>query len=90
MNTFYFNTGVTPRTVHNPDFPYEYHKEMGNVIRDGVLLIPFECDAPKNSTLLFICEYPDLPESKLSDVIVREAFPKKAYPRYAYLRTKGE
>ena len=49
MNTFYFNTGVRPETVHNPSFPYEYHKKVGNVIRGGVLQCPFDCDAPEDA-----------------------------------------
>lgn len=54
MNTFYFNTGVRPHTIHNPEFPYEYHKKVGNVIRNGVFQIPFDCDVPENATLMFL------------------------------------
>lgn len=65
MNTFYFNTGVRPETVSN--FPYDYHRKQGHKIR-GTLLIPFDCEAPKNDTLMFLCDNPNLKEASLDNV----------------------
>jgi hypothetical protein len=87
MNTFYFNTGVRPETVHNPEFPYEYHRKKGHVIR-GTLLIPFDCDAPADSTLIYMCDNPDLPESKNPNVKVCEVFNSTMCSKYAYMRIK--
>ena len=81
MNTFYFNTGVRPERVSN--FPYEYHREVGNVIR-GTLCIPFDCDAPKDAKLLFMCGDDTLPRE--GDVIVREVFNTSSQSKYAYFR----
>ena len=64
MRTFYFDTGVQPHTVQNPKFAYDYHKQSGHVIRGGTLQIPFDCDAPENARLLFLCSNKDLPEGK--------------------------
>ena len=48
---FYFNTGVKPENISN--FPYEYHRSVGNVIR-GTLCIPFDADdVPDNAE--FVC-----------------------------------
>ena len=85
MNTFYFNTGVRPHTVSN--FPYEYHKKMGHVIRD-TLLIPFDCEAPKDAVLMFLCPHNDLPESKLENVKVFKVFNTSMTSDYAYFRIK--
>jgi hypothetical protein len=85
MNKFYFNTGVRPETVSN--FPYDYHKEKGNVIR-GTLLIPFECDAPEDAKLMFLCGNPNLDEAKSKNVIVREVFNTNMASKYAYLKIK--
>ena len=89
MNTFYFNTGVRPETIFNPPFAYEYHKNVGNVIRGGTLQCPFDCDAPKDALLLFLCDQKDLPESKSEKVIVREVFNTSMVSKYAYLRLAG-
>lgn len=86
MNTFYFNTGVRPNEINN--FPYDYHKEVGNVISGGVLQCPFECDAPKDAELLFLCGNPDLLESKADNVIVCEVFNTSIMSKYAYFRIK--
>ena len=84
MNTFYFNTGV--QTLNISNFPYEYHKEVGNVISsNGVLQCPFDCDAPKDAALMFLCDNPDLPESKAENIIVREVFNSSMASKYAYL-----
>jgi hypothetical protein len=83
MRTFYFNTGVKPQNISN--FPYEYHKKVGNVIRDGVLQCPYDCDAPENATPMFLCSNPNLDESKYPDVIVREVFNTSMHSKYVYL-----
>jgi hypothetical protein len=83
MNTFYFNTGVRPETVH--DFPYEYHKEQGHIIR-GTLAIPFDCEAPKDATLMFLCDNPNLPESTLKNVAVFPVSNTSMASKYAYFR----
>jgi len=85
MNKFYFNTGVNAfRTIN---FPFEYHKKVGNVIQNnGTLVCPFECDAPENATLMFCCDNPNLDESKASNVIVREMFNTSMVSKYAYLK----
>ncbi len=85
MNTFYFNTGVKPSNVLN--FPYDYHRKVGNVIR-GTLLIPFDCDVPDTATFLFACNTPDLPESKNNNVQVAEMFNTNMCSKFAYLRLK--
>jgi hypothetical protein len=87
MKTFYFNTGVRPEKVNNPPFAYDYHKNKGHVIKGRTLHIPFDCDAPDNATVWFLCDKPDLPESKLPYVIVREVFNTTMMSKYVYLRT---
>jgi hypothetical protein len=83
MNTFYFNTGVNAYNVTN--FPYEYHKKVGNIIRsNGTLVIPMECDAPKNATFMFGCDKPDLPESKSNNVLVTPILNSNMCSKYAY------
>ncbi|MDA3779891.1 MAG: hypothetical protein PF487_06685 [Bacteroidales bacterium] len=90
MNRFYFNTGVKPNNSVNSKyvskFPFEYHKKIGNVIRGGVLQCPFDCDAPKNAKLMFLCNNPELDEGKAENVIVREVFNTSMSSKYAYLR----
>ena len=86
MTTFYFNTGVNPHNVHNPEFSYDYHRKVGNVIKGGVLQLPFDCDAPANARLLFLCDNPNLPESKIDGVIVREVSNTTILSKYAYLK----
>lgn len=82
MNRFYFNTGVKPSNVSN--FPYEYHSEIGNVIR-GTLLIPFDCDVPKDSKLMFLCDSNDAClESE--NVVVTEVFNSNMNSKYAYFK----
>jgi hypothetical protein len=83
LNRFYFNTGVRPYTITN--FPFEYHKRVGNVIRK-TLLIPFECNAPENTAFMFACNNPEMPEAKQPNVIVREIFNSNLCSRYAYFR----
>jgi hypothetical protein len=86
MNKFYFNTGVNPSNVIN--FPYDYHKEKGDVIR-GTLLIPFECDAPADATFMFACDNPNLPEAQNNNIIVREMFNTNMQSKYAYFELKS-
>jgi hypothetical protein len=76
MNTFYFDTGVTPN--NNPNLWAD------QVWRNGTKQIPFDADAPKNARLLFLCPNSDLPESKIPGVIVREVFNTSMCSKYAY------
>jgi len=82
MNTFYFNTGVKP----SANFAFDYHQKVGNVIRGGVLQCPFDCDAPSNSVLMFLCDSPNLDEGKVVNVIVREIHNTSLLSLYAYMR----
>ena len=86
MNTFYFNTGVRPHTISNPPFPYDYHKKAGHVIKGGTLQIPFDCDAPKDATIIMLCNPPDLPEGKAGGVLVCEVSNTTMASKYAYMR----
>ncbi|HLO91600.1 MAG TPA: hypothetical protein VK172_10595 [Lentimicrobium sp.] len=86
IKRFYFNTGVRPETVFNPPFPYEYHRNKGNVIR-GTLLIPFDCDnVPDNASFYMACDNPELPEAKNPNIIVREIVGGNMVSKYAYFR----
>ena len=78
MNKFYFDTGVSPKSG-SPLY-------ADQVWRGGTKQIPFEADAPKNATLMFLCNKPDLPESKIPNVIVREVFNTSMVSKYAYFR----
>lgn len=87
MNTFYFNTGVQTRNI--PNFPYEYHKKIGDVISsNGVLQRPFDCDAPKNAILKFLCNNPNLDNEKGNGVEVFEIFNTSLVSKYAYFIVK--
>ena len=67
MQTFYFNTGVRAYTV--PNFPFEYHKEQGNVIQGGVLQIPFDvAGIPPRSILHHISDTPDIENYNVSEI----------------------
>jgi hypothetical protein len=71
MKTFYFNTGVRPY-IHNPPVPII----NGRVVRGGVMLIPFKCDGvPDGAKLMFMCDDPNLPESKCENVVVAKIEP---------------
>ena len=83
MKTFYFNTGVRPENV--PNFPYNYHKEKGHKIM-GTLCIPFDCEAPDNAALMFLCDNPELPESKFDNVSVYPVFNTSMVSKYVYFR----
>ena len=82
MNTFYFNTGVNPKNVTN--FPYEYHKNNGHLIKNGTLQIPFDCKAPKTAQLMWLCDNPNLDESKSKNVKVYPVFNTTMLSKYAY------
>jgi len=88
MKTFYFDTGVRPENVRNPGFPYKHHQKAGNIIKNGTLQIPFDAEAPEGSTLMFMCDNPDLPEGKVAGVIVREVSNTSMLSKYTYLRRK--
>jgi hypothetical protein len=79
MKTFYFNTGVRPGAS-----PL-YGKQIW---KDGTKQIPFDVeDVPENASLMFLCNNPELPESKISCVIVREVFNTDMCSKYAYFRS---
>jgi len=84
MNTFYFNTGVKPQNINN--FPYEYHRKKGHVIRK-TLLIPFDCDVPKDSEFLFASNYSNIELN--DDMVVREIHNSTMLSKYAYFRLKN-
>jgi hypothetical protein len=84
MNKFYFNTGVVPHG-HNPPIPLC----KGQVWLGGTKQIPFDADAPEDAELLFLCDNPDLPESKLDNVIVREVSNTSMVSRFAYFQVSG-
>lgn len=87
MTTFYFNTGVRPETLTNPRFKGPV---KGQVVKDGTLQIPFDCDAPADAALLFLCDTPDLLESKCPGVIVREVSNTTMCSKFAYMRVTDE
>ena len=84
MKTFYFNTGVKPCTIHNPEFAYDYHKKAGHTIKNGTLQIPFDCEAPDNAKLLFLCDNPSLPQAQSEGVVVCKIFNTTMISSYAY------
>jgi hypothetical protein len=94
MGVFYFNTGVRPAPAEPP-----WHKEIvaypefGQVVRGGTIQIKFEADAPEGSQFIMSCDNPDLPESKLPDVLVCKVTGGHSMAKYAYFRipkTTGE
>lgn len=78
MRTMYFNTGCTPNNSPN------LYKDQ--VWRNGTKQIPFDVDAPETARLLFLCDDPNAPETKIPGVIVREVFNTSMSSRYAYLK----
>lgn len=82
MKTFYFNTGVKFATL--------YGKQI--ISSNGVILIPFKVNenVPDNAELMFICDNPELPESKCKNVIVEPIFNTDIVSKYAYFKIKGE
>ena len=83
MTTFWFSTGVRLSTT---SFKEKNDRWVRSTDGDFVRLIPFDCDAPKNAIHLFSCDYPNLPESKLPDIIVRPVFNTTMLSKYAYFR----
>lgn len=52
QRTFMFNTGVRVY-AHTPPVPVM----PGNVVRDGILQIPFDCEnVPSDATFVFACD----------------------------------
>jgi len=84
MKTYYFNTGVRPENVIN--FPYEYHRKVGNEIH-GTLVIPFQCeDVPEGAKFLYACDELRIDKTR-TDVIVRKIISGNLYSKYAYFGT---
>lgn len=77
MNKFYFNSGVKPWNSG----PLRKYESWIN----GEKHHSFEADAPADAELLFLCPYPDLPEGKHTNVIVRKTF-NTDMSEYAYFR----
>lgn len=80
MKTFYFNTGV-----RFADYPTLYGRQVN---RGGVKQIPFDVadTVPDNAVLLFLCDYPDLRESKQEGVIVEPVYNTDIISTYAYFK----
>lgn len=78
MNTFYFDTGVKPWNCNG--------LTKGQVWRNGTKQIPFDADVPKNSTLMFLCDNPNLGESRAHNVRVVEVHNTVMVSKYAYFR----
>ena len=80
--TFYFNTGVKPESG-SPLFGRQVWKY-------GTKQIPFTCNnVPKSAVFCFACSNKELPESKLSNFIVREITdngPNGMLSKYAYFK----
>lgn len=81
LNQFYFNTGVL-----YANYPYLYGDQVN---RGGTKQIPFQADAPQDAHLMFLCDNPNLPESTIPGVIVREVFNTSMCSKYAYFRLPG-
>jgi len=81
MNTFYFNTGVLPQNCNG--------LTKGQVWRGGTKQIPFDCDAPQDAKLMYLCNNPNLDTAKYPNVIVREIFNTTMISKYAYFRVKN-
>lgn len=85
MKTFYFNTGIQPNEIN--DFPYEYHKKIGNIIRN-TLLIPFDCEAPENAEVLFFSNNPNLIKNESDKIKIYRVFNSMIMSKYVYFRVK--
>ncbi len=81
MNTFYFNTGVKPYG-HNPPLKLT----SGEVIKGGTVQIPFDCEAPLNATLLFLCDDDQRHEASCPNIKVFEVTNTAMVSKYAYFR----
>lgn len=82
MTRFFFNTGVI--VGNNP-----YLARTSTVSPNGVYTIPFDCDAPKDSTLMFLCDDPNLPESRQESVRVFPVSNTTMVSKYAYFKIEG-
>jgi len=82
MNTFYFDTGVTPFGHSNPPM----RLSEGQVWRNGTKQIPFDAEAPKKSRLMFIGNNPNLLEAQIKGVIVSRIYNTTMIGKYAYFR----
>jgi len=80
MNTFYFNTGVKPYNCNG--------LTKGQVWRNGEKQIPFDCDAPEDAVLMYLCSNPELDAASYPNVIVREVFNTTMASKFAYFRIK--
>lgn len=88
MRQFFFDTGVK---FKNHDGLCNQANTNGlfrnQVWREGTKQIPFSCeDVPDGSTFMLTCDNPDLPQSKLDFVIVREIHNSGLLSKYAYFR----
>jgi hypothetical protein len=88
LNKFYFNTGVRP-TLREGSEIISIKLFRDQVWKGGTKQIPFECEAPEGSVLMFCCDIPDLPESKIDGVIVCEIFNSSIISKYAYMKEKS-
>lgn len=80
MKTFYFDTGVIYAN---------YPSLFGNqVVRGGTKQIPFDADVPEDAQLMFLCDHPDLRESKAPNVMVVPVFNTDMVSKYAYFRVR--
>ncbi|MFW6247420.1 MAG: hypothetical protein ACOC22_04605 [bacterium] len=82
MNTFYLNTGVKQE---DRGFLME-----GEVFRGGVLQVPFDCEAPDNAELMFLCNNSDLFEDdeEADNIKVFEIHNTVIASKYAYFKVK--
>jgi len=77
MKTFYFNTGVR---VYNFSPPVVVMP--GNIVRDGILLIPFKCkDVPANAIFKFACD--NIPSGE-EFLLKRKIYESNLVSKYAF------
>ena len=74
MNKFKLNTGV-----HIKDNP---HIEGGIDSGNGIVVIPFEADAPKHAKLVFLSDFSDL--DKYNKLLKCEVKNSKLKSKFAY------
>lgn len=78
FTTHYFNTGVKPWN--------------SNGLRDGEVWInnekhvAFDCNAPENATLMYLCNNPKLEIANAKNVKVFEVYNTSLCSKYAYFR----
>jgi hypothetical protein len=76
MNKFRFCTGV--KILDNP------HIEGGIDSGNGVVVIPFEADAPENAKLAFCSDYPHHSHKNGKELLRCEIKNSKIISKYAY------